>query len=123
MSEEKATLRDLINYEPDKQLNDEEVALIKNTFNDKRLLSVLRKVLLPTISDPSLPMELLAHDVFLAGINWDAIPEKEIKPIMLGRAEAIKFIIGGLIKLRTIANEPEESPSQAALRRQKDSTK
>lgn len=124
MSNEKATLRDVINYDPEQYLSEDEVALIRSTFKDnKRLLAVLRKVLLPTISDPSLPIEELGHDVYLLNIEWAQIPESEIKPIMLARADAIRFVLGALIKLKVIANSDGESPYARELRKKQDSTK
>lgn len=124
MSNEKATLRDVLNYDPEQYLSEDEVSLIKSTFKDnKRLLAVLRKVLLPTISDPSLPIEEMSHDVYLAKVDWAQIPEAEIKPIILARQEAIMFVLGALIKLKVIANGSDESPYQAELRKKQDSTK
>lgn len=124
MSNEKATLRDVLNYDPEQYLSDDEVALIKSTFKEnKRLLTVLRKVLLPTISDPSLPVEEMGHDAYLAGVDWAQIPVDQIKPIILARSEAIKFVMGALIKLKVIANSSDESPYQQQLRRKQDSAK
>jgi hypothetical protein len=124
MSSEKASLRDVLNYEPEQYLSEDEVALIRSTFKDNpRLLAVLRKVLLPTISDPTLPIEEMGHDAYLAGVDWAQIPSDQIKPIILGRSEAIKFVIGALIKLKVIANAQDESPYQKEMRRKLDSTK
>lgn len=124
MSSEKATLRDVLNYDPEQYLSEDEVALIRSTFKDnKRLITILRKVLLPTISDPSLPIEEMGHDAYMAGIEWSQIPSQEIKPIILARAEAIKFVMGALIKLKVIANATDESPFSKEVRRKQDSAK
>lgn len=124
MPNEKASLRDVLNYEPEQYLSEEEVALIKSTFKgNKRLLAILRKVLLPTVSDPSLPIEEMGHDVYLAGVEWGQLPNEQVKTIMLARADAIKFVLGALIKLKVIANSTDESPYQAELRKKKDSAK
>jgi hypothetical protein len=123
-NQEKATLRDVLNYEPEQYLSEDEVALIRSTFKDnRRLIAVLRKVLLPTISDPSLPIEEMAHDAYLAGVDWAAMPADEIKPLILARSEAIKFVAGALMKLKVIANTVGESPYQTELRRKQDSAK
>lgn len=124
MSNEKAQLRDVLNYEPEQYLSEDEVALIRSTFKDnKRLLTILRKVLLPTISDPSLPVEEMGHDVYLAALDWAQIPNEQVKTIMLGRSEAIKFVMGALIKLKVIANSVDESPYQKEIRKRQDSAK
>lgn len=123
MSSEKATLRDVLNYDPEQYLSEDEVALIRSTFKDRRLIAVLRKVLLPTISDPSLPVEEMGHDVYLTGVEWGQLPNEQVKSIMLARADAIKFILGALIKLKIIANSTEESPFSKEVRRKMDSTK
>lgn len=121
---ERASLRDVLNYEPEKYLSDEEVALIKSTFrNNPALLAVIRKIMLPTIADPSLPIEEMANDVLLTGVDWMSMPSEHVKPIIQGRMEAIKFVAGGLIKLKVISSAKEENPFEEALRRKKDSAK
>jgi hypothetical protein len=121
---QRASLRDVLNYEPEQYLSADELALIKSTFKDnQKLLNVLRKVMLPTISDPSLPVEEVANDSLLAGVDWQSMPSEHVKAILQGRQEAIKFIAGGLIRLRMLSSESEESPYQKALRMKKDSAK
>lgn len=119
-----ASLRDVLNYNPEQYLSDDELALIRSTFKDNpRLIAVVRKVMLPTISDPELPIEEIANDSLLAGVDWQSMPAEHVKAVLQGRQEAIKFIAGGLIKLKMFANSGEESPYSAELRRKKDSTK
>lgn len=121
---QRATLRDVINYEPEMYLSSDEMALIKSTFKDNpKLIAVLRKVFLPTMSDPSLPIEEISNDVLLTGVDWQGMPTEHIKPILLGRMEAIKFVAGGLIKLKMLSNASEPNPYAEALRRKKDSAK
>lgn len=121
---QRASLRDVLNYKPEQYITDDELALIRSTFKDNhKLLAVIRKVMLPTISDPDLPVEELANDVLLAGIDWQSMPSEHVKAILQGRQEAIKFIAGGIIKLKMFANSTEESPYSAELRRKKDSAK
>lgn len=121
---ERTSLQDIINYQPDTYLSEEEMSLIKSTFKDNpRLLNVLRKVMLPTVGDPSLPIEEISNDAWLAMRDWAAIPMEEAKALMVGRQEAIKFVAGGIIKLKMLANATEESPYQKALRKKQDSSK
>lgn len=121
---QKASLRDVLNYEAETYFSDEELSLIRSTFqNNPRLMKVLRKALIPTFSDLELPLEDVGKDLWLVGRDYAQIPDAEIKSIVLARQEAIKFIAGGLINLKVIANAKDESPMEAALRRSKDSTK
>jgi len=110
-------------YKLDTYLSEDEVALIRSTFKDNpRLMKVLRKILLPTVHDTELPIEEINADVWLAGKDWDAIPADEVKPLVVARADAIKFIIGGLIKLKVIAHNEDKSAYDIALQREKNST-
>lgn len=121
---QRASLRDVLNYNPDQYLSDEEVALIRSTFaNNPKLIAVIRKVFLPTVADPSLPIEEIANDAFMANMDFGQMAADEIKPIVMGRQDAIRFVIGGLVKLKVIAHGKEESPYAEALRRKKDSSK
>jgi len=120
---QKASLKDVLNYEPEQYLSGEELSLLRSTFkNNPRLIALLRKLLVPTISDPSLPIEQMGDDAFSAGLDWKNIPADEAKIIATARQEAIKFIFGGLIKIKIIASSDDENPMEAALRRSKDST-
>lgn len=122
--QQRASLSDVLNYDPEQYLSDEEVALIRSTFKDNpKLMAVIRKVMLPTISDPSLPIEEISNDAFLAGLDIGAMPKEELKAIMLARQDAIKFIVGGLVKLKVFAHSREETPDEAERRRYKDSAK
>jgi hypothetical protein len=122
----KVRLQDVLQYTPDAYFSDDEMDLVRNAFNGaagKRLLKVIRKVMLPTISDPDLPIEEINKDVTLAGIDMLGLAAEHLKPIVLGRQEAIKFVVGGLIMLQQMANIKEEPEQNRALRRAKDSTK
>lgn len=114
-----ASLRDVLNYEPERYISDEDIALIR-TLTPKHL-AVIRKIMLPTVSDPSLPIEEMGKDAFLTGVDWLGMPAEHVKAIMQGRMEAIKFILGGLVQLKMIANAKEPNPYTEALRRKKDS--
>jgi len=121
---QKATLKDIINYEPDLYITKEEIELIRYTFrSNKKLLNLIRKIMLPTMSDPSMPIEEMGNDVYLTGVDWMTMPAEHCKTIIQGRQEAIKFVAGGLIKLQMIANTPDESAQDKKARLEKDSTK
>lgn len=124
MSSEKVKLRDLLGYEADTYLSQEEVDLIRNTFKyNPQLIKVLRKVLIPTIHDLELPIEEIGKDAWMMGLDFQSMQEGEIKSIVLGRQEGIKFVIGGLISLKNIASQEEESEQDKKLRDAKNSTK
>jgi len=119
-----ARLSDIVSYEPDKYLSDDEIKLIKDTFKgNTKLFKVLRKVLMPTISDPDLPIEEFGKDLFLVGREYAQIPAAEMKQVVLAREEAVKFICGGLISLKQISSMQEESPYAKEARQKKDSSK
>lgn len=124
MSNEKTTLSDIINYDPDTYLSLDELALIRSTFKDNpRLIKVLRKLMVPSVGNPELPVEEMGNDAWIAMRDWSQIPADEAKILMVARQEALKFIFGGMIKLKMIANSSDESPMSAQLRRKQDSTK
>ena len=122
-TQKKVSLSDVLNYNVDTYLNSDELNLIYNTFNDARVLKVLRKILLPSVGDIDLPLEEMSKDVWLVGRDYAAIPDAEIKSIVLARQEAIRFIMGGLIQLKVIANTKKETTTEKALRQQKNSSK
>lgn len=121
-----ASLSDLLNYEPDTYIKSDDITLIKNTFRGEvgnRLIKVLRKILLPSVGDPDMPIEEMGQDVWMVGRDYGAIPSEQVKSIVLARQEAIKFVMGGLIKLKVIASDKKETGLETALRQQKDSSK
>lgn len=122
--DEKATLKDVLNYEPEQYITKDELALIKATFGgNEKLLQILRKVLIPTITDGGLPIEDFAKDSFIVDKDWSMIPIAEVKSLIVARQDAIKFIFGGLIKLKVMANNKSETEAEEIARRTKDSTK
>jgi len=124
MSSEKVRLKDVLGYEADTYLTQEEVDLIRNTFKyNPKLFNILRKILIPNVSDQSLPIEEFGKDVYMIGLDFQSMQVDELKAILLGRQEAIKFIHGGLISLKNIASQDEESDQEKALRDKKNSTK
>ena len=102
----------------------EDAKLIRDTFKDNpRLLRTLQKVFIPTISDPEMPPEQMASDFWMQGKDWASLPVEEVKALVSGRQDALQFILGGLLRIKSIANTKEESLQEMAKRRQQDSNK
>lgn len=102
----------------------EDAMLLHDTFKDNpRLLRVLGKIFIPTIQDPEMPPESMAEDFWMAGKDWASMPVDEVKAMVAGRQEALKFIQGGLIRLKATANAKTESIQEMSQRRKKDSSK
>ena len=119
-----ANLKDVLPYEPEGYLTKDEVALIQNTFKgNERLIKVLRKIFLPTAFDPELPIEEMMGDAWMVDKDFAQMQNEQIKTIVLARQDAVKFVLGGLIKLKVLANTTEMSEVEAAYKRSKDSTK
>jgi len=125
-----ATLNDLLNYKPETYLSEEDVELLRNTFGgNNQLVNVLRKLLLPSIGDSALPVEEMGTDIWLTmgakgPQDWGAMDPVHAQALIIARQDAIKFIAGGLVKLKLLANQPkDESALNRAVRREKDSAK
>lgn len=119
---EKSRLEDVLNYSVADYFSPDDVAAIKHHFQDPKLVEVLRKAFLPTIYDGSLPLEQGRDDVWLTGFKWEQVPAEEAKALILARQDAIKFILGGITRLKVIAAAKEETPDDKKFRRLKDST-
>ena len=118
------TLNELLPYQPDQYLKPDEVAELQSVFKgNERLIKILRKLFLPTAYDPELPIEEMMGDAWMVDKDFSMMQNEEIKTIVLARQDAIKFILGGLIKLKVIANTSDISPMEKAYRDAKDSTK
>ena len=76
-----------------------------------------------TALDPELPIEQMGQDCWMVDKDFSGMQECEIKSIVLARQDTIKFVLGGLVKLKILANTEEEKPEDRAERRRKDSTK
>lgn len=121
-----ARLEDMLSYKPESYLSDDELSLIQSTFsgtNGAKLIKILRKILMPTISDPSLPIEEFGKDMFMGQFDFKQTATEEVKPIVLGIQLATKAIMGGLIMLKSMGNVKEESDQEKKARLAKDSTK
>ena len=125
MAEQKATtLADIINYKPEQYITDDEVSLVRSTFRgNDRLIKVLRKVLLPTAFDSELPIEQMRDDAWMAGMDFSQIPVEQVKSLVVARQDTIKFILGGLIKLKLMANDETKTPAQVAAIQKQNSSK
>lgn len=120
--DKRAQLKDVINYNPEQYLTDAEVAVIQQVFKDNHfLLNALRKIFWPTFYDSQTPIEHFGKDMFDAGRDWAQIPAEEAKVLAVARQDAMKFIVGGLIHLKTIANQKVETADELSNRQQKDS--
>lgn len=120
---DKPTLQQVLGYEIPTYYTDEEKAFIKNTFAKPEALKLLRKMFIPTFSDPELPIEQMGKDFFFAGRDWANIPADEAKILMVARQEVAKFNLGTLLEIKQIAMQPEESEQEKMARIAKDSTK
>lgn len=121
---QKPKLEDILNYKPEEYWNESELGLIRNTFKyNPGLLKVLRKVFIPTIADPELPIEEMGKDVWMTGIDFQTMPVEEVKAIATARQLMVKAIVGGLVQLKVLANSPTDDPGTIAERRAKDSVR
>lgn len=121
---EQAKLKDILNYPVDSYITEQDRQIIKDHFHGNwKLLEVVRKVFMPTITDGGLPVEEMAKDMWFAGTDFAALTKDEAYVRILARQEAIKFVAGGIMSLKQIAHISEESASEKALRRAKDSAK
>lgn len=128
MEQKQTTLNDLLNYAPETYLSEEDLSLLRNTFaGNNALVNVLRKLLLPSMGDPMLPVEEMGSDIWLTmgakgPQDWGAMDPLHAQALIIARQDAIKFIAGGLVKLKLIANQPQ-SETNRAERREKDSAR
>lgn len=124
MPQQKASLKDILNYEIESYLTEADMDLIRTTFKgNTRLLQVLRKVFLPSVGDSALPIEEIGKDVWLTGLDYSMMQNEEIKSIVLARQDAIKFVAGGIMQLKYIANEEVKSKEDIEAAKAKDSTR
>lgn len=119
-----ASLQDVISYTPETYFKDDEIEIIRSIFNGPRgtkLTEIMRKAMLPVYTDSELPIEEYGKDPFLSMFNFSLMQQEETKSSVMGLQLAIKFVLGGLINLKHIANIKEETPANRAERRAKDS--
>lgn len=124
MDNKPVSLKDLLNYEAETYLSENDIDWVRSTFKDNpRGIAIIRKMFLPISHD--LPIEELMNDVwFKGGVDWAQVPEDQIKPLIVARQDVLKFVMGGLVNIKQIANTPrEETATEKALRTQKNSSK
>lgn len=108
-----------------KLFTEEQTKLIKSTFggDNNELLKILRMTFLPTLLDANVPMEFGANDMWMDR-DFAPIPNEEVKSIVLARQDTIKWVMGSLMRLKQLANQPdEETPQQREARLKKDSVR
>jgi hypothetical protein len=118
------SLRDVLNYEAEQYLSEDEIDWIRQTFKgNTKAINIIRKCFIPVMHD--LPVEELMNDVwFKGGFDPALIPENELKSIIIGRQETLKFVMGGLVNLKALAHSEQlETETEKALRKKKDSTR
>lgn len=118
------SLRDVLNYEAEQYLNEDEIQWIRDTFrNNPKAINIVRKCFVPTAYD--LPIEELMNDVwFKGGFDPATVPEEHLKPLVIARQDTLKFVMGGLVNLKALAHSDRpETETEKALRRNKDSAK
>lgn len=126
MEQKKAKLEDMLSYTPESYFTDDELALVRNTFHGvqgAKLLKVIRKVMLPTISDPELPVEMFGKDTWFSLVDFTSVLDEQAKSIAAAIQLSQKCVINGLIQLKQIAHIKEETPVNRQARREQDSAK
>lgn len=112
-----------LNYKPPQRITQEEKELIKKAFADERVLTVLKKIILPYYADESTPLEMTGADAFIMGRDWATMPHEEVKALVVARQDTINWIGGALALIKNWLHEPNESEQDRAERLAKDSTK
>lgn len=120
---QKASLEEVLGYKLPEYYSDADKKFIRDTFSKPEALNILRKIFLPTFSDSALPFEQMGKDFFMSGRNWENIPMDEAKVLMVARSEVAKYILGGILEIKQICMQPEESDQDKTARIEKNSTK
>lgn len=117
---QKQKLEDVLNYKPPSRISDEDLATITAAFkgNDK-LVAAIKRVMIPSIFETEAP-EFMGTDRWM-DLDFAPMQSAEVKSVVLARQWTIKFICGGLIQMKIIANQGVESPISKELRDQKNS--
>ena len=126
MEQQQVKLEDILAYTPDTYFSDDDLTFLRGRFNGpegSRLLRLIRKIMLPTVSDPELPIEEIGKDIFMSAIDFKSMPEDQVKPVVMGLQLTVKAVMGGLIQLRNLANVKEETAESRAQRRARNSAR
>lgn len=102
----------------------EDAEIIHDAFKgNKKLIRAIQKIFIPTIQDPEMCPESMGEDFWMSGKQWDNMPVEEVKALVVARQDTIKHVMGGLIRIKAIANVKRENMQEIQNRRKKDSTK
>jgi hypothetical protein len=94
MEEQKGmNISDVLGESFETYLTEEDAKIIHSAFSgNPRLLRAIKKVFIPTIQDPEMPVESMAEDFWMggnSGLEWSQIPAEEAKALIVGREQAI----------------------------------
>ena len=128
MPKERVSLKDVLNsvpgYEQQSYLTKEEKSAIKFAFKgNPTLFKAIKKLLLPTISDPDMPIEDFGDDIFNRSRTWSQIPAEEAKILAVARQDSIEFLRNALAQISLMVITPDETPDELADRARKNSMK
>lgn len=112
-----------MNYTVPDRITQEDKEILRVAFGNEKVFPILKKIFIPHYSDESTPFEMTGADAFLQGRDWHAMPQDEVKALVVAREDTIKWLGGALTYIKTLVNEKEETPENRAARREKDSTK
>lgn len=103
-------LKDVLpnNYDATDYFSQDEIQWIQMVLGTPLAIKILRKIFLPTVHDPELPIEEFAKDIFGKDLNYLSMDANNVKAIVQGRQEAVKFIMDGLIRIKVIASFKEQ---------------
>ena len=101
-----------LNYSVPLLFSKEDVAQLKALYGgqDNKNMELLRRIFLPSLFDPTVPVEYGANDMWMDR-DFAQIPNEEVKSIVLARQELIKWVTGTLVRIRQMANQPDEESS------------
>lgn len=108
-------------YELPLRITKEDKQLLRQAFRgNDALMKVMIKMFLPTGFDPDLPVEYIS-DIW-GDRDFAAIPNDEVKAIVLARQDLIKYVRGTLSQIKLYANTVEETADDVMKRIQKNSS-
>ncbi len=122
----KVTIDEIVGYKADTYISEKEIKTIQSVFGGpqgKEILAILRKIMLPTVLDPNLPIEEMGKDMFMQRVDFTTLSVEESKAISMGLQLTIKTVLGGLIQLKQLAMIQEETAADKAERIARNSNK
>jgi len=112
-----------LNYTAPTRITEEEKEIVRAAFKDDRLFPILKKIFVPSFADETNPFEFAGADAFLMGRDWSAMPNEQIKALVVARQDTINWLSGGLALIKNWVYEVPETAQQRAERERKNSTK